>query len=150
MADAAASVTVSGGTQEGIYVVTTFDKTNIENGDKIAWINAVEINGNATFDSEVLAAMKEIKTVYATSASFKAGTFDMFGKTLVLTGALKTISGAGIQATTVNNITIINAEANDVTLNGIAASGIYSNATGVSAKIKADGLNATWNGAKVE
>lgn len=149
-ANKAANVTVLGGTQTGIYTVSTFSETTVKAGDAIAWINAIKVSGNAAFDATVIAAMKDIKTVYATSASFVAGTYNMLGKTLALTGSSKSITGAGRTTTTVQNITILNTEAGNVTLTDIAATGIYANAAGVNAKIIADGTSATWNGGKAE
>lgn len=150
-ANAAASVTVSGGTQEGIYVLVAandFTKAVIEAADKIAWINAVELNGSAAYSADILAAMKDIKTVYATGASFPAATVNMINKTLVLTGTVaKTISGNGLATSIVQNITILNAGSSDVTLSNIAVSGIYANEDKVTGKILADGTTATWNGA---
>lgn len=147
---AAANVTVLGGTQTGIYSVDDFNETNVKAADAIAWINAIKVTNTAQFNATVISAMKDIKTVYAPSASFVAGTYDMSGKTLALTGSSKTISGAGRTTTTVQNITILNTATVDVTLTDIAATGIYTNATGVTAKILANGTTATWNGGKAE
>lgn len=149
-ANKAATVIVNGGIQEGIYTVTTFDKDKVKAGDAIAWVNAVKIVGTAAFAEDIVAEMKDIKTVYATSATFSTATFDMANKTLVLSGSSKAISGTGILTSIVKNINILNTSANNVTLSNIAASGNFSNTQGVGAKIIANGTDATWNGEKAE
>lgn len=147
---AGSKVFVTGGVQEGIYGLAALDKTNIEAGEKLAWVNAVETTA-AEFSAEVLAAMVDIKKVYATGATFGVGEFDMVGKTLVLIGtAAKTISGNGLTTTTVKNFTIVNAGNSNVTLSTINASGTFTNAADVTGKILADGTDAKWNGNKAE
>lgn len=144
------TVVVTGGTQEGICT-GTLNKASVEKAEKVAWIKSMEQASSAVdFNAEVIGLMKNIKKIYAVGATFTAGTFDMSGKTLVMTGnSAKTISGAGIQGTTVNNVTILNAGNSDVTLDQIAANGDYTNAAGVSAKIKTNGTSATWNGKNI-
>lgn len=150
-----ATVAVIGGTQTGICE-GTLTAANVKNADKVEWINAFRVSGNANITAAILAEMVDINKIYAQGAQFATGSFDMEGKTLVIEGdALHNISGDGISSTTVSNITIRNTVNGDVTstaanknvtLNNIAATGIYSKVNGAG-KILANGTDATWNGA---
>lgn len=149
-----ANVNVIGGTQEGVCI-GTFDAASVKEAEKIAWINAYRADNSgsiavAAFNQAVLDEMKDIKTVYATGATFPAGVFDMDAKTLKLTGTLAGITGAGIATTTVSNIVIWNYTTSNVQLSEIAASGIYSGKVTGAGKILANGTSATWNGAQAK
>lgn len=149
-ANAAATVVVTGGTQEGIYVLSTsvFDKTAVAAAEAIEWVNSIQKVGEVTFSADVVEAMENIKTVHATSATFAAGEFDMTGKTVALTGASMVIKGAGKNLTTVENLTIVNGDAtNGVELQTITATGTYT--TAGTGKITT-AATATWNGAAAE
>lgn len=146
VAAAAATVNVLGGTQEGIYV-NSFSDTNIEAAEGIAWINAFKTTNTAAFTVNTLSKLVDINKIYATGASFVAGTYDMSGKTLVVEGTLTGISGQGQMTTTVSNLAIVNGTASaDVALTNIAVAGTYST-TGTG---KITTTSATWNGAPVE
>lgn len=154
-ANKAASVAVLGGTQTGIYTLAdadAFTAANIKAADAIAWVNAIKIDndGAAAFTADKLKEVKDINAVYAGSASFVAGTYDMSKVALVLSGSSKNIGGQGVGTTTVTGINILNTTAGNVQLNGISATGTFTNAVGVSGKILADGTNAKWNGGKAE
>lgn len=154
-ANKAASVAVLGGTQTGIYTLAdanAFTAANIKAADAIAWVNAIKIDndGAAAFTADKLKEVKDINAVYAGSASFVAGTYDMSKVALVLSGSSKNIGGQGVGTTTVTGINILNTTVDNVQLNGISATGTFTNAAGVSGKILADGTNAKWNGGKAE
>lgn len=149
-ANAAATVVVTGGTQEGIYVLSAsaFDKTAVAAAEAIEWVNSIQKDAEVAFSAEVVEAMENIKTVHATSATFAAGEFDMTGKTVALTGASMVIKGAGKNLTTVENLTIVNGDAtNGVELQTITATGTYT--TAGTGKITT-AATATWNGAAAE
>lgn len=150
-ANAAATVVVTGGTQEGIYVLgstSTFDETAVATAEAIEWVNSIQKDAEVTFNADVVEAMENIKTVHATSATFAAGEFDMTGKTVALTGASMLIKGAGKNLTTVENLTIVNEDAtNGVELQTITATGTYK--TAGTGKITT-AATATWNGAAAE
>lgn len=143
------NVSVTGGTQTGIYVLTSVTAEAVADAETIEWVGDLKYAGSLAFSQEILDEIEDITTFHITGASFPRGTFDLTGLTLCMEGtSAMTISGVHKSQTIVNNVTIYNATGEQINLVSIAANGTYSKIEN-GGEIYANGTTATWNNASV-
>lgn len=141
------NVEVIGGTQTGLYIVGDFTADAVAEAEEITWVTDLKVNnGNVTITEEKLDEFVDIAKLHITGATFPIGEFDMNGLTFYMEGTSPmTIQGKSLSQTTVENLVIYNATAQQINLVKIDAYGTYN-------KIEKGGslvtnANAKWNGA---
>ena len=143
------NVSVTGGTQTGIYVLSTVTADAVADAETIAWVSDLKYAGSLAFSQDILDEVEDITTFHITGASFPKGTFDMTGLTLCMDGtSAMSITGIHKSQTVVNNVAIYNATGAQINLVTIAANGSYSKVEN-GGELYANGTTATWNGAAV-